>query len=89
MVDEDTMSRLENGKIPLENYEKLVDWIRAREVRLTSFSTRGPSSKDPSAMVYGVADAPARYEIHTPDASSGSPEAGSSQRSASPWTPPA
>ena len=56
------MGRLEVGKIPFESREKLVDWIRSREVRLRSRSTRGISIKDPNAMVYGVGEAPARYE---------------------------
>ena len=86
VVEEDTMGRLEDGKVPLDNYEKLVEWIRAREVRLTSRSTRGSSGKDPNAMVYAVGEGPAQYEIHMPEASQ---DPGSSQRSASPWTPPA
>ena len=51
VVDEDTMGRLKDAKVTLEDYEKVVDWIRAREVRLTSRSTRGSSGKDPNAMV--------------------------------------
>ena len=83
------MGRLENSKVSLEDYNLLVVFIRSSEVRLRSRSSRGTSAKDPNTMVYGVGEGPARFEINTPDTSSASPEAGSSQRSASPWTPPA
>ena len=29
VVDEDTMGRLEDAKVTLEDYEKVVEWIRA------------------------------------------------------------
>ena len=86
VVDEDTMGCLEDAKVTLEDYEKVVEWIRAREVRLTSRSTCGSSGKDPNAMVYAMGEGPVQHEIHTPEASQ---DAGSSQRSASPWTPTA
>ena len=88
VLDEDTMGRLDDAKIPFENYEKLVEWIRAREGRLNSRSTLGSSSRDPNAMVYAVGEGPSQYEIHMLEASSASPDSGSgsSQRSASPWT---
>ena len=86
-MNDDTMGCLEDGKISLESYEKPVDFIRSREVRLKSRSSRGTSSKDPNAMVYGVGEGATRYDIHTPEDSSASPDAGSSQRSSSPWTP--
>ena len=89
VVDKDTLGRLEDSKVSLEDYEKLVDRIRSREVNLRSRSARGASAKDPNAMVYDVGEGPARFEINTPVTSSASSEAGSSQRSASPWTPPA
>ena len=72
VVNEDTMGRLEDAKVPLENYEKLVEWIVDREVRLTSRSTRGRSSRDPNAMVYAVGEGPSQYGIHTQEASSAS-----------------
>ena len=88
VVDEDTMGRLEDAKVPSENYEKLVEWIRVREVRLTSRSTRDSSSRDPNAMVYAAEEGPSQYEIHTLEAFSACPDSGSgaSQRSTSPWT---
>ena len=89
VVDEDTMGRLEDGKISLENYELLVEWIRAREVRLTFRFSRGSPGKDPNAMVYAIGEGLSQYEIHTPEASSANPDPSSSQRSSSPWTPPA
>ena len=42
-----------------------------------------------NAMVYAVGEGVPHYEIHTPDASSAGQEPGASQRSSSPWTPPA
>ena len=83
------MVRLEDAKVTLEDYEKLTEWIRAREVRFTSRSSRSSSGKYPNAMVYAVGEGTAQYEIHTPEASSASQDPGSSQRIASPWTPPA